>query len=243
LSEFDLNGSKSDNFIRGEDREPATEFESQSVLNDSGGAMFFKEKGEWVLGGVILAVSGFRNQPEAATTAIYGNATFYADIATYREQIVRELALPGDFDGDGFLTVDDVNLLAKNLGFAGQSDFDLDGNTIVDTEDHRIWVEELKFTYFGDSNLDGQFSTDDLVEVFRDAKYESESLADWASGDWNADGKFNSRDFVIAWQSNSFENGPRKRMVGGAVPIPEPSFEFLTVTAICSSFLALYRKR
>jgi hypothetical protein len=205
--------------------------------------MFFKENDEWVLGGVILAVSGFANQPEAATTAIYGNATFYADIATYREQIANELAVSGDFDGDGILTVADLNLLVKNFGLTGQSDFDLDNNTLVDTEDHRIWVEELKSTYFGDSNLDGQFSTDDLVQVFRDAKYESESLADWASGDWNADGEFNSRDFVIAWQSNSFENGPRNRVVVGAVPIPEPSFEFLTVIAIFSSILTLYRKR
>lgn len=242
LSEFDLNGSQSDNFIRTSDRETATAFESQAVLNDSGGGMFFKEDDEWVLGGVILAVSGFPNQPTAATTAIYGNATFYADVATYRDQILGELSIPGDFDLDGRLTSTDINLLADHINSVESLEFDLNGDLVVDLADHRIWVEELKRTYFGDANLDGEFSTADMVQVFTSARYDSGFPADWTSGDWNADGIFDSQDFIVAWQSNSFEKGPRpEESAVKAVTIPEPSFGFLTVVLLCSLMFTWWR--
>ncbi|MCA9214798.1 MAG: hypothetical protein KDB27_17125 [Planctomycetales bacterium] len=231
ITEFDLKGSAANERIKGPNRQPDTEFEMQAALNDSGGGMFVKEDGNWVLAGIMLAVHGFQNQPDVAVTPIYGNSTLYADIATYREQIVGSLVVKGDFDGDGLLTANDIDLLSAALDSDDLS-FDLNGDELLDAEDHRFWVENLRYTYFGDANLDGEFNTTDFVNAFSEALYETDEPATWESGDWNGDGVFNSRDFIIALQAASFEQGPRSRVrVGRLVPEPGCRAMFLFLVA------------
>jgi hypothetical protein len=89
--------------------------------------------------------------------------------------------------------------------------FDLNSDSLVDDVDRRIWVEELKETYFGDSNLDGQFSSLDLVTVFQAAQYEDQidGNSTWSTGDWNGDVEFTSRDLVLAFTTGGYEQGPR----------------------------------
>ena len=221
ITEFDLKDSVASERIKGPDRQPDTPYEAHAALNDSGGPMFFKEDGEWVLGGVILAVAGFAGQPDPTLTAIHGNATFYADIASYRDQILGSLNIRGDFNQDGLLTAEDIDLLSAAIN-SGDLSFDLNSDDLVDTEDHRFWVEDLRFTYFGDANLDGEFGSADMVAAFRNALYETGQPATWESGDWNGDGLFNSRDFVIALQAASFEKGPRTARLNMQA-VPEPS--------------------
>ncbi|MFC1757157.1 trypsin-like serine protease [Planctomycetota bacterium] len=223
ITEFDLKGTVANERIKGPDRQPDTEFEAQAVLNDSGGPMFFKEDDEWVLGGIILAVDGFEGQPDPTVTAVHGNITFYADIPSYRDQILGNLNIQGDFNQDGQLTSEDIDLLSAAL----ESDdltFDLNTDNLIDDEDHRAWVEDLRFTFFGDANLDGEFNSADMVLAFRNALYETGNSATWESGDWNGDRLFNSRDFVVALQTASFEKGPRS--AGPRIQnVPEP-FDF-----------------
>ena len=45
-------------------------------------------------------------------------------------------------------------------------------------------------TGVGDTNLDGEFSSGDLVQVFVDGKYETNEEAGWEQGDWNGDHHF-----------------------------------------------------
>lgn len=59
--------------------------EAQGALHDSGGGLFVKEGGNWLLAGIMLQASIFEGQP--FTCAIFGNATYSADLATYRPQI------------------------------------------------------------------------------------------------------------------------------------------------------------
>lgn len=66
--------------------------EAQAAIGDSGGGVFFKNGGEWELAGIMLAVNGLNGQPNE--TAVYGNETFSADIATYQAQILNIIPEP-----------------------------------------------------------------------------------------------------------------------------------------------------
>ena len=67
--------------------------EAQVVVGDSGGAVFVKQAGEWSLAGIIIATGVFPDQPGGAGTAVYYNASYFADLSYYRPQIMA-LAVP-----------------------------------------------------------------------------------------------------------------------------------------------------
>ena len=67
--------------------------EAQVVVGDSGGAVFVKQAGEWSLAGIIIATRVFPDQPGEAGTAVYYNASYFADLSYYRPQIMA-LAVP-----------------------------------------------------------------------------------------------------------------------------------------------------
>jgi len=70
----------------------ATPSPAQAAVGDSGGAVFVKVNGVWNLAGVMVAVDTYMGQP--ASTSLYGNHTFAADLTTYREQIVSTIMPP-----------------------------------------------------------------------------------------------------------------------------------------------------
>jgi hypothetical protein len=125
----------------------------------------------------------------------------------------------GDFDGDGMLTANDLDLLSAAVG-SGNLSFDLNGDGSVTNADRAVWVEDLKNTYFGDSNLDGEFNSGDFVAVFTRGEYEDATAGNstWADGDWNGDNDFNSSDFVTAFTAGGYELGPRQSVAA----VPEP---------------------
>ncbi len=129
------------------------------------------------------------------------------------------LGASGDVDRDGVLSVRDVDAVSRAaLRDPNQSLYDFDGNQIVNGSDVAVWATDFKRTYLGDADLDGQFNTADLVQVFQAGQFE-DTLNDnstWASGDWNADGDFGTSDLVVAFQQGGFEQGPRPAVV--AVP-------------------------
>jgi hypothetical protein len=70
-------------------------FPAQASLGDSGGAAFVKvggTSGTWFLTGVLFAIDSYNGQP--ASTSLYGNHTYAADLSFYRSQIVS-LVTPG----------------------------------------------------------------------------------------------------------------------------------------------------
>ncbi len=74
--------------------------EGQAAAKDSGGAVFVDVtgNGDWQLGGVMIAVSTFGNQPDGplgvGQTSVFGNATLMADLSVYRDQIVSLIPEP-----------------------------------------------------------------------------------------------------------------------------------------------------
>ncbi len=126
----------------------------------------------------------------------------------------------GDFNNSGTLDVTDIDQLGAAIN-SGQYDwlFDVNGDLIVDDMDQAAWVHDLKHTWFGDANWDGEFSTDDLVQVLESGSYEADTPSSWSTGDFDGNGRTDSGDWVLALADGGYEQGPR-----AAVNIvPEPS--------------------
>ena len=93
-------------------------------------------------------------------------------------------------------------------------------------------------TWYGDANLDGEFDSGDMVQVFTAGRYETNPILDtsgrllnpasWSEGDWNGDGVFDSSDMVTAFVDGGYEQGPRT----DAVAVPEPTSVLLLMTAL-----------
>ena len=146
------------------------------------------------------------------------------------------LSPAGDVNADDSIDLADVVSLVDRIRTGDRfaplrdSKFDVDLNSEIDEQDLRVWVEGIKGTWFGDADLDGEFTSGDLVAVFRAGEYNDavEDNSIWASGDWNADGDFTPRDLVLAFEDGGYENGPRP----AAAAVPEPTPLVLLVTAL-----------
>ena len=125
----------------------------------------------------------------------------------------------GDFNNDGNLGPHDLDSLMRHMNGDRSLYFDVTNDMLLDEDDFGHWITKLRNTWFGDSNLDGEFNTTDLVNVFQAGKFEKDLVASWSEGDWNADSVFDTGDLVKAFQDGGFEKGPRV----GANAVPEPT--------------------
>jgi hypothetical protein len=149
-----------------------------------------------------------------------------ADSFAGRQFLYPHVSAGGDFNSDGTLDAADVNLLMNRIATGPfDTQFDLNGDQRLDAEDLSVWVHVIKQTYFGDANLDGEFTTSDLVNVLTAGQYEDDVAGNsaWASGDWNADAEFTSADLVAALSDGGYEQGPRPASV------PEPAGGWLAL--------------
>ena len=99
------------------------------------------------------------------------------------------------------------------------------------------WTSQLKNTWIGDANLDLEFNSSDMVQVFVAGKYETGEDANWDAGDWNGDRKFNSGDMVAAFVAGGYEKGKRG---AAANAVPEPA---TWVLALLAALLLAGRRR
>ena len=146
-------------------------------------------------------------------------------------QIVQRMPeINGDYDGNGVLDAIDIDALSEAIR-SGKTDteFDLNRDGRVDDEDRSMWVIDLKMTYFGDANLDGEFNSGDLVDVFVAGKYvvdpDMAETATWVEGDWNGDMFFDTGDLVLAFQIGGY-------VTGAAAAVPEPTSLAILITAL-----------
>lgn len=113
------------------------------------------------------------------------------------------LAVPGDFDGDGFVNAVDIDLLCANLG---NTAYDLDGDLDADEDDFVLLVTSYaqwshagtgnsgQGTGMGDFNLDGLVSVTDL-QLAKD--YYGLAGQGWANGNANCDIFVNATDLAV----------------------------------------------
>ena len=87
-------------------------FEFQVVAGDSGSGVFHKRNGQWELAGIVLANYTFSGQSTETFNsgnglAVFGNASAFADLSSYRTQILdvinanQDYSLVGDLNLDG----------------------------------------------------------------------------------------------------------------------------------------------
>jgi hypothetical protein len=137
----------------------------------------------------------------------------------------------GDFNQDGVLEIDDIELLIAAIRFGNtEPAFDVDNSGAIDNQDLQHWVADMKRTWFGDANFDGVFDSGDLINVLAAGEFEDAipGNSGWATGDWNADGDFTTSDLVFALVDGGFELGPR----GGVNAVPEPTSRWMFVLAL-----------
>ena len=111
----------------------------------------------------------------------------------------------GDINENGAVQADDLDLFCEAVR-NGNSWYDLNGDSRVNEEDLLYLVLNYVGTTPGDANLDGQFDSSDLVQVFLSGGYEDQTIGNsgWDSGDWNCDAEFSSADFVLSLQFGDF---------------------------------------
>jgi hypothetical protein len=111
--------------------------EMQLAPGDSGGGVFVNNR----LVGLNLYKGDDSKDPsnpdnvgQPANTAVFGNASFYADLYSYVDQIANATKLHPSIDGDanldGVVDIKDFDILYANLGTGSnwtQGDFNLDG--------------------------------------------------------------------------------------------------------------------
>ncbi len=151
------------------------------------------------------------------------NPSIMVDSFSYALLMKQQPGPTCDLNSNGTCDVGDIDMLLAAIRDGSEDPvFDLDGNGAVDEGDRDVWVNELFVTYYGDADLDGEFTTTDLVVVFQAAEYEDEIVGNstWATGDWDGDGDFGTADLILAFQAGGFEQGPRMGTAAAAVPEP-----------------------
>ena len=169
--------------------------------------------------------------PSAAWSITYGDQALLVSIG--------EGTLPGDYNKDGVVDAADINLQAEAMKDANPdlTAFDENGDNVVDIKDRQIWVKDHAGTWVGDANLDKEFNSGDLVQVFAAGLYESGQMALWEQGDWDGDMTFGSGDLVAAFTDGGYEQGPP------AVPaVPEPSGMGLLMIGVAACSFARRRR-
>ncbi len=114
------------------------------------------------------------------------------------------IMVPGDFDGDGIVDIDDVELLIDTIyGNDYEVLLDLNGNNLVGFDDIQLWVESLYESFLGDANLDGSVNAADLNVL---GVNWLQANRNWSGGDFNGDGVTDSKDLTeqgINWLMSS----------------------------------------
>jgi hypothetical protein len=138
----------------------------------------------------------------------------------------------GDFDNDGDVDADDIDILMANLG-GDPGEFDLTNDGVVDQDDVDEWVFNIVpigeniGTVYGDFNLDGEVNAGDLALLA--TNYGLAGTWGWATGDGNGDGNVDAGD--LAMLATNY---------GTVVhPVPEP----VTLSLLAVGGAALLRRR
>lgn len=119
--------------------------------------------------------------------------------------------------------------LADNVGALYSNDLkhgDLDNDGDVDLTDRTKWIHEVENSHFGDANLDGVFSSTDLIKVFVAGQYNDNIALNsvWESGDWNGDCEFDPADLILAMQDGGYDP-----LAASPAAVPEPAVGLFTL--------------
>jgi len=146
-------------------------------------------------------------------------------------------SIAGDFDGDGDVDADDIDLFVAGAAIPGALSlgYDLDGDGDVDHDDLDVLIHDLVFTTmgvgseYGDFNLSGDITTEDMTILA--ANFGRTSVG-WAQGDANGDRTVDTLDLTILGTYFGF--------TAAQSTVPEPAAVSLLAAG---GLLALLRRR
>ena len=183
-------------------------------------------------------VSGFCADAASLTSLLLDDATLSIEsfgAITSQTPVITDASLIGlRFSGEkpsdlsNLLATETLDIVTVDQGLFDTYVYELNNFAAMDGN-------TLTVIGYGDANLDGEFNTGDLVEVFAAGEYE-DGIAEnsyWTEGDWNSDGDFDSSDLVVTFRGGHYEQGPAINAV------PEPSTAVLLLIGV----LALVRRR
>jgi hypothetical protein len=146
---------------------------------------------------------------------------------------VTAVPVVGDFDEDGTLDVDDIDLLSQQiLTSPTDRSFDLNNDTTLTNADREIWVQDLVGTSFGDADLNGEVAFSDFLQLADHFGQEG----GWGQGDFDGNGRIEFPDFLalsanFAGEANAV-----------AAAVPEPTGICLAMFGILG-LISLRRRR
>jgi hypothetical protein len=202
------------------------------IHNTSGGGIFSHGEGVlWTLR--ILSPEQFEEGDITWSMPAYGTdhseGGLYNVLGDWSYGVSTD---PGDFDMDGDIDADDIDLLMANLG-GDPAVYDLTNDGVVDQDDVDEWVFNIVpigeniGTVYGDFNLDGEVNAGDLALLA--TNYGTVGDWGWATGDGNGDGNVDAGD--LAMLATNY---------GTVVhPVPEP----VTLSLLAVGGATLLRRR
>ena len=217
----------------------AADLIARPIDGEESAAIFVYEEGDELFGGdtaVGTRIGFFLHNRTSEPTLLSDEGVALLAAAVNFALGVQDT--PGDFNGNKILDVMDVNTLMEGLRGVQEPQFDLNDDGKADTADLTFWVKTLKKTWFGDANLDGEFNSSDLVQVF--TANGTGGPADWGEGDWNGDRFFDSGDLVVAFTDGGYERGTLPALAA----VPEPVCTTSTAIGFAVCMIAtLHRRR
>ena len=137
--------------------------------------------------------------------------------------------LLGDFDGDGELTVNDIDLLSANFRTDDPA-FDLNGDGGVGLGDYSLWVDDLATVLRGDANLDGIVDFADFLALT--GNFDNRN-GGWAEGNFDGQGGVGFPDFLLL--ADNFG----QTAAGATASVPEPSASHTVWLVSVAAFVCL----
>lgn len=188
------------------------------------------EEGDAIYLGPFEIDLSFATETSQLSFVARGTGHSSGTLKRWRYTTVSEVM--GDFNGDAALDLADINVLAEAIQTQDDDPrYDVNGDGSINSLDGAFWIHDLNHTYFGDTNLDGEFASSDLVNVFAAGEYEDDLALNstWSTGDWDGDGDFTASDFVLAFHDGGYEQGPRVPLA-----VPEPTISWPMLVTLLS---------
>jgi hypothetical protein len=151
----------------------------------------------------------FENVPIAGTVtgSLVGNGSI-----VLRDSFMITVA-PGDFDGNGGLGCEDIDLLQVAIAQKSTDPvFDVNGDGMLNGDDYLAWITDIKQTLLGDASLDRTVDGVDF-NLWNANKFTTGK--GWCEGDFNGDSVVDGLDFNL-WNANKFTQAADRAVV------PEP---------------------
>jgi len=146
--------------------------------------------------------------------------TFEASLDSFADLLSTGTAILGDFDADGELTANDIDLLSIEVFKATpRATFDVNSDGVVSEADRSFWIDELASSLSGDADLNGVVEFADFLAL----STAFGQTAGWAAGDFDGNGQIQFADFLTL----SANFGCSSIVTTQAVPEPNSHFSLV----------------